>query len=107
MKKIWIAVVGILACSVTSSYADGYSHEESGLIAGKGQFPGPGSGDEGTLPQTDDVMDGYDNTTPATNTPNNNNGQTEKDIMPEANTQKPRGGKEIFPQEKAPAKPIN
>jgi hypothetical protein len=41
----------------------------------------------------------------AGNTPGTpSNGQTEKDIMPDVNSNKPQGGKEIFPQEKSPAK---
>jgi hypothetical protein len=105
MKKIGIGIIGIIACSAASSYADGYGQEDQGFIAGKGQFPGPGSGQEGTLPQTDMTDDDTDNTKPKPKTPGN--GQTEKDIMPDVNSNKPQGGKEIFPQEKSPAKKIN
>jgi hypothetical protein len=102
MKKIWIAVAGIIACNAAPSYADGHSQETQGLIAGKGQFPGPsGSGQEGALPQTDDTMDDSDNTTPSAQTPNNNNGQAGKKIVPEAGSNNPQGNKEIFPQEKS------
>ncbi len=94
VRKTCIGVFGILACAASPLCADGYCLEDRELIAGKGIFPGDGSDDEGALPEADMTDDsGNTNTAPDTT--------DDGDVTSKAKSNNPRGGKDVYPQERS------
>jgi hypothetical protein len=95
MRKTCIRVVGILACGISPLCADGFSENDRALIAGKGVFPGPGSDDEGAIPEAD-MSDDSEDTATKPNTKNSH--RSDADVKPHANSNQPSGGKDVSPQ---------
>jgi hypothetical protein len=99
MKKMHVGTFAMIACVFGSLFADGYGRTDKGLIAGKGEFPGPGSEGEGVLPEADTTDD---STNPMKAPSQNSKGQAEKGYTPEVQSNQPGGSKDVFPETKAP-----
>jgi hypothetical protein len=80
MRKLCVGLFGILACA-TSINADGFSESDRGLIAGKDN---PFPPDESTLPEADDSTGSDDTNGSPQSAPQQSNGRSEKDYVPES-----------------------